>query len=67
MERDALLNALQEEGIEAMVEIRDVNKKNDNSTLDLNLGWASLMMDGFSISVAEEDAALAREVIKFFF
>jgi len=39
-------------------EIRDVNKKMTNSTLDLNLGWASLMMDGFSISVAEEDAAL---------
>jgi hypothetical protein len=66
IERDALLNELEDSGIEALGEIRDVSRKLANSTVDLAYEGYSALMGGFTISVAEADAVQAKKIIQDF-
>jgi hypothetical protein len=64
IQRDAIVEALQSEGLNPFTQERDVSKKVADGTLDLSYGGASAMFEGFPILVTEEEAARARDVVE---
>lgn len=66
MERDAILNQLHENGIEALSTERDVSRKVTNSTIDLAFEGYSATMGGFPITVMKNDEEAAKKIIQDF-
>ncbi len=66
IERDAFLNQLAPEGIQAVGKNRVLGRKTTHSTVDLAYQGYSSMMDGFAISVLVSRADAAQAVIEKF-
>lgn len=67
IERDALLNALNQEGIEGKTSQRDISRKITSTMVDLAYEGYSAVFDGFPIFVRGEDKDGARKIIESFF
>lgn len=62
IQRDAILSALKENGIEAISAPRDISRKIADSTVDLAYEGYSALFDGFAIQVAAQDFDRARQI-----
>jgi hypothetical protein len=63
IQRDSLLAAFHEAGIEALSPPRDVSRKLTDSMVDYAYGGYSAIFDGFAIQVPEEQWEEARQIV----
>ncbi len=63
IQRDALINALREQGIEAVTGERDISRKYADETVDLAYGGISAVFEGFSIWVPEAELSRAQGIV----
>lgn len=66
IQREALLAALREAGIEPVSAPRDMSRKMADNTIDLGLEGYSVTFDGFSVFVKHRDKAAADTVLGAF-
>lgn len=63
IQRDAILSALAQAGIEAFSAPRDISRKIADTTLDLAYEGYSAIFEGFAIQVSKDDFARAKEIV----